>query len=176
MLVFDRLGNLLILYGINVAGALVVAVIGWWAARLIERAVRRALLASSHVDPTVVGFLSSVARYATLAVALVVVLQLVGVQGTSLVAVIGAASLAIGLALQGTLANVAAGVMLLLFRPFRAGDKIEVAGKKGEVKSLNLFMTELAADDDVQILIPNAQVWGTPLTNFSAYARARRMG
>ena len=129
MLVFDRLGNLLILYGINVAGALVVAVIGWWAARLIERAVRRALQASPHVDPTVVGFLSSIARYAALAVAFVVVLQLVGVQATSLVAVIGAASLAIGLALQGTLANVAAGVMLLIFRPFRAGDKIEVAGK-----------------------------------------------
>jgi small conductance mechanosensitive channel len=169
----DRLGNLLVLYGINLAGGIVVAVAAFWACGLVERAVRRALLASPHMDPTVASFLSSLARYATLAVAFVVVLQLIGIQATSLVAVIGAGSLAIGLALQGTLSNMAAGVMLLIFRPFRIGDKIEVACKKGEVRSLNLFMTELAADAEVQILIPNAQVWGAPITNFSAYVRAR---
>jgi small conductance mechanosensitive channel len=173
MLDLDRLGNLLIVYGIDLAGAIVVAIAGWWLASLIERAVRRAMQASGHVDPTVVGFLSSIARYATLIVALVVVLQLLGVQATSLVAVIGAASLAIGLALQGTLANIAAGVMLLIYRPFQAGDQIEVANKKGRVQGLNLFMTELASDDNNQILIPNSQVWGQPLTNFTAYARRR---
>ncbi len=173
MLDLDRLGNLLVVYAIDLAGAIVVAIVGWTLAGVIERAVRRALRASGHIDPTVVGFLSSIARYATLIVAFVVVLQLLGVQATSLVAVIGAASLAIGLAMQGTLANVAAGVMLLIFRPFQAGDEIEVAGKKGRVQSLNLFMTELASDDNNQILIPNAQVWGQPLTNFTAYKRRR---
>jgi small conductance mechanosensitive channel len=167
----DHLGNLFVLYGINFAGALIVALAGWWAARFAERATRRALLATSQMDLMVAGFLSSFVRYALLVLTFVVILQLVGVQATSLVAVVGAASLAIGLALQGTLSHIAAGVMLLMFRPFQVGDKIEVAGKKGTVKSLNLFMTELASEDDVQILIPNGQVWGAPLTNFSAYAR-----
>ena len=168
----DRLGNLLVLYGINLLGPLLVALLGWWAARLSERVARRAL-AASHVDPTVAGFLSSLARYAVLVVAFLVVLQVIGVQATSLVAVLGAASLAVGLALQGTLSNMAAGVMLLVFRPFRVGDSIEVAGKSGTVRNLNLFMTELAGGDNVQVLIPNGQIWGAPLTNFSAYPTRR---
>ena len=168
----DRLGNLLALYGINFVGALLIALIGWWAARLSERLTRRAF-AASQVDPTVAGFLSSLARYAVLIVALLVVLQVIGIQATSLVAVLGAASLAIGLALQGTLTNMAAGIMLLLFRPFRVGDSIEVAGKSGTVRNLNLFTTELAGGDNVQVLIPNAQVWGAPLTNLSAYPMRR---
>ena len=175
MLDFDRLGNLLILYGINLAGGIVVAVLAFWACGLVERAVRRALLASPHMDPTVASFLSSFARYATLIVGFVVVLQLIGVQATSLVAVVGAGSLAIGLALQGTLSNMAAGVMLLLFRPFRIGDTIEVVGKRGQVKTLNLFMTELVNDENVQIFIPNGQVWGSPLSNFSTYTRGGGM-
>jgi small conductance mechanosensitive channel len=103
----------------------------------------------------------------------VVILQIIGIQATSLVAVIGAASLAIGLALQGTLSNMAAGVMLLLFRPFRLGDTIEVGGITGTVKNLNLFMTEIASGDNVQVLIPNGKVWGNAITNFSTYATRR---
>ena len=128
----DRLGNLLVLYGINILGAFLVALVGWWAARLSERLTQRAL-AVSQIDPTVAGFLSSLAHYAVLIVALLVVLQIIGIQATSLVAVLGAASLAIGLALQGTLTNRA----VLVFRPFRVGDSIEVAGKSGTVKNLN---------------------------------------
>jgi small conductance mechanosensitive channel len=169
----DRLGGLLVVYGINVLGALVAALVGWWAAGLAGRWARRALLASGHMDAMVAGFLSSLARYAVLVVAFLVILQLIGIQATSLVAVLGAASLAIGLALQGTLANMAAGVMLLLFRPFRIGDSIEVAGKNGTVKDLNLFMTELASGDNVKVLIPNGLVWGTTLTNLSAYPTRR---
>jgi small conductance mechanosensitive channel len=170
---FDRLGNLLVLYGINFLGAVVIALIGWWAARMVERVTRRALMSSSHMDPTVATFLSSLAHYAVMIVAFVVILQIVGIQATSLVAVLGAASLAIGLALQGTLSNMAAGVMLLIFRPFRLGDSVEVAGKSGTVKNLNLFMTELASGDNVQVLIPNGQVWGAALTNLSAYPTRR---
>jgi small conductance mechanosensitive channel len=173
MLDFDRLGNLLVLYGINFIGAVLVALIGWWVAGMIGGATRRTLMASSHMDPTVGAFLSSLAYYAALVVAFAVILQIIGIQATSLVAVLGAASLAIGLALQGTLSNMAAGVMLLIFRPFRIGDSIEVAGKSGTVKNLNLFMTELAGGDNVQVLIPNGQVWGTAMTNFSAYPTRR---
>jgi small conductance mechanosensitive channel len=170
---FDRLGTLFVVYGLNVLGALVIAIAGWWLAGVFERVSRRALLSTSHMDVTVAAFLSSLVRYALLAVTLVLMLQVVGIQATSLVAVLGATSLAIGLALQGTLSNMAAGVMLLLFRPFRIGDSIEVAGKSGTVKNLNLFMTELASGDNVQVLIPNGQVWGQALTNTSAYGTRR---
>ncbi|GLS19028.1 hypothetical protein GCM10007874_20450 [Labrys miyagiensis] len=164
----NGLGNLFIVYGINCLGALAIALVGWWAAGLLERLALRALI-SSHMDPIVATFLASLVRYSVMVLMFVLILQVVGIQATSLVAVLGAASLAIGLALQGTLSNMAAGVMLLLFRPFRLGDAIEVAGKAGTVKNLNLFMTELASGDNVQILIPNGQVWGSPITNTSAY-------
>jgi small conductance mechanosensitive channel len=173
MLNLNGLSEILVLYGINFAGALAVAVIGWWIAVLIERGIHRALMVSPHMDPTVATFLASLARYGVLVVAFVAILQIIGIQATSLVAVIGAASLAIGLALQGTLSNMAAGVMLLLFRPFRLGDTIEVGGITGTVKNLNLFMTEVAGGDNVQVLIPNGKVWGNAITNFSTYPTRR---
>lgn len=163
------LSNLVVVYGINVLGALAIAAVGWWIAGLVQRVVNRGLLGITHMDATVATFLASLAYYATLAVTGVLMLQTVGIQATSLVAVLGAASLAVGLALQGTLSNVAAGVMLLLFRPFRLGESIEVAGKRGTVKALNLFLTEIATGDNVQVLIPNSQVWGAAITNFSTY-------
>ena len=170
----EHLGNLFVLYGINFVGGIIVAILGWWGSKTAGSVTRRALMTSSHIDPMVAGFLSGMARYTLLVVTLVVVLQLIGIQATSLVAVVGAASLSVGLALQGTLSNMAAGVMLLVFRPFRIGDKIEVADKNGTVKALNLFVTELVNDNNVQVLMPNGQVWGVPLTNFSAYSRAER--
>lgn len=170
---FDHLGNLFFAYVIDFVGAVLIAVVGWWLAGVIERSTRRALMSSPHMDLTVGTFLSSLARYATLVIVFVIILQVIGVQATSLVAVIGAASLAIGLALQGTLSHMAAGVMLLIFRPFRIGDSIEVAGKSGTVKNLNLFMTELASGDNVQVLIPNGQVWGAAMSNLSAYGTRR---
>ena len=172
---FDHLGNLVFAYVIDFAGALLIAVVGWWLASVIERGTRRALM-SSHMDLTVGTFLASLARYATLVIVFVIILQVVGIQATSLVAVIGAASLAIGLALQGTLSHMAAGVMLLIFRPFRIGDSLEVAGKSGKsgtVKNLNLFMTEIASGDNIQVLIPNGQVWGAAMSNLSAYETRR---
>jgi len=169
----QQIGGLFVVYGVNVLGALLIAITGWWVSGLSERMTHRALLSSSHMDRTVAAFLSSLVRYGLLAVTLVLILQVVGIQATSLVAVIGASSLAIGLALQGTLSNMAAGVMLLIFRPFKLGDSIEVAGKSGTVQNLNLFTTELAGGDHVQILIPNGQVWGQALINNSAYGTRR---
>jgi small conductance mechanosensitive channel len=167
------LGNLAVIYGIRIMSAVVIALIGWWLAGVVQRLTHRALLNAAHMDMTVGAFLASLVYYAVLVVAFVLMLQVVGIQATSLVAVLGAASLAIGLALQGTLSNMAAGVMLLIFRPLRIGDSIEVAGKSGTVKNLNLFMTELASGDNVQVLIPNGQVWGAAMTNFSAYPTRR---
>lgn len=170
----DRLGSLLFVYSSHLLGALAVALIGLFIAGRVERITRRALLAAPHMDPTVGAFLSSFAYYAVLLVVVLIILQVIGIQATSIVAVLGAATLAIGLALQGTLSNVAAGIMLLIYRPFRLGDIIEVAGKRGVVRNLNLFMTELGSSDNIQVLIPNALVWGAAaLTNFSVYPRRR---
>jgi small conductance mechanosensitive channel len=115
-----------------------------------------------------VSFFASLAKYIILAVTIIAVLNQFGVETTSLVAVIGAAGLAIGLALQGTLSNIAAGVMLLIFRPFKVDDFIEVAGHAATVKELNLFFTQLATADNIRIIIPNAQIWGGSLKNFSS--------
>ena len=165
----EELGNLFILYGLNILYAVGLLVIGWWIASFVERVVLRALAATHRVDPTVAGFLGSIARYGVLVIVGVAVLQRFGIQTTSIIAVLGATSLAIGLALQGTLANVAAGVMLLLFRPFKLGDQVEVGGQAGTVKGLTLFTTELASGDNIQVLIPNGKVWGAPIINKSAY-------
>jgi small conductance mechanosensitive channel len=165
------LGNIFILYGLNIIYALGLIVIGWWIATFVERIILRALHATHRVDPTVAGFLGSIARYAILVFVGVAVLQRFGIQTTSIIAVLGATSLAIGLALQGTLSNLAAGVMLLLFRPFRVGDSVEVGGEAGTVRGLTLFTTEIAAGDNVQVLIPNGKVWGSAIVNKSAYGQ-----
>ncbi|MCK1622481.1 mechanosensitive ion channel [Bradyrhizobium sp. 160] len=166
---FDTLKASLVLYGLNAIYAILLFAIGWYLSGAMQRFVTRVLSVTHRVDPLVTLFVASVARYAVLAVIGIAVLQLFGIQTASLVAVLGATSLAIGLALQGTLSNLAAGVMLLLFRPFHIGDDVEVAGKAGKVKSLSLFMTELVALDNTQILLPNGQVWGAAIINHSAY-------
>ena len=169
----EQLGNLFILYGLNVLYAVGLMVAGWWIATVVERVIARGLSVTHRVDQTVIGFVASMARYAILVFVGVAVLQRFGIQTTSIIAVLGATSLAIGLALQGTLANLAAGVMLLLFRPFRIGDSVEVGGEAGTVKDLSLFTTELASGNNVQVLIPNGKVWGSPIINQSAYAKRR---
>ncbi len=136
---------------------------------------RRALgrVHRKNPDPTLESFVSSLVRYAVVAVGLVAVLQQLGVQATSIIAVLGAASLAIGLALQGALSNVAAGVMILLFRPYKVGDVIETSTRNGTVKSLDLLFTEIATPDNVKVMIPNSKVFGDVILNYSTH-RTRR--
>ena len=117
--------------------------------------------------------LANLLRYFVLILVLIAVLAQFGVQTASLITVFGAASLAIGLALQGTLQNVAAGVMLLFFRPFRIGDYVEAGGKAGTVTAIDLFLTEFATPDNVRILVPNAQIWGNPVVNYSHHKTRR---
>ena len=155
-------------YGINVVGALVIIVVGFMAAGWVRRALDRALSRSGKMDATLVRFFGSLVRYAIIAFVIIAALQRFGVEATSLVAVFGAAGLAIGLALQGTLSNVAAGVMLLMFRPFKIGDFVDIGGQAGTVKEVGLFTTELATGDNVKIIMPNGQIWGSAIKNFSA--------
>lgn len=141
---------------------------GWLRRRLTNLGGRHA-----HLDVTLFNFLGNVARYVVIGFAFLFVLNTFGVQTTSVVAVIGAAGLAIGLALQGTLSNVAAGVMIVFFRPIKIGDFVEVNGQMGTVKDITLNFIELANISNVQIIIPNSQVWGNTIVNYSTYDTRR---
>ncbi len=160
-------------YGLDVVGAIVILVIGLVVSGWVSRAVRSGLSRVKSVDSMLRGFFASMAKYFVIAITLIAVLERFGVETTSFVAVLGAAGLAIGLALQGTLSNVAAGVMLLLFRPFKVGDYVEVAGLSGTVADVSLFTTELTTPDNVQIVTPNSDIWGTAIKNYSHHATRR---
>ncbi len=160
---------------VNLVVAALILILTFWVAGMAARFMRRTLnrVHRNNPDPTLESFSASLARYAIVAVGLVAVLQQLGVQATSIIAVLGAASLAIGLALQGALSNVAAGVMILLFRPYRVGDVIETSARNGTVKSLDLLFTEIATPDNVKVIIPNSKVFGDVILNYSTH-RSRR--
>lgn len=154
-------------YGADVLGAAAILIVGWIAAGWAEHVTRRALERVPKIEATLRSFLAHIARYAVLVFVVIAVLNQFGVQTTSIIALVGAAGLAVGLALQSTLQNVAAGMMLLLLRPFRVGDAIEVDGNVGTVVEVGVFTTELRTADGVFRLVPNAQLWNKPLLNYS---------
>ena len=166
--------ELLTTYGLRFIGAVIILVIGWTVAGRVAKYVRNACARTERIDVTLGAFFGSLGRYAIITFTLIAVLNQFGVQTASLIAVLGAAGLAIGLSLQGTLSHLASGVLLLLFRPFKIGDYIEVGGHSGTVENLSLFMTELSMPDGVQILIPNGQVWDQAMKNYS-HSPIRRM-
>lgn len=153
--------------------ALIVLIIGWMIAGVIKGLVKRRLNAIPNMDATLANFLASMSKWVILLMVLVAVLGIFGVEATSLVAILGASTLAIGLALQGTLSDLAAGFMLVLFRPYKLGQYVDIGGTSGTVVDLNLFMTELVTLDNVQIIIPNGQAWGSIITNYSHHDTRR---
>ncbi|MEN8185344.1 MAG: mechanosensitive ion channel domain-containing protein [Myxococcota bacterium] len=159
-------------WGLKVLGALAVLVIGRLVAGGLGRGARRAL-ERAGVDASLVPFASNLVYYLALAVVVVAVLNLFGIQTASLIAVLGAAGLAVGLAMQGTLSNFAAGVMLLIFRPFKHGDYVAVAGVEGAVQEIGVFSTTLHTPDNVRITISNASIYGDTIKNYSANATRR---
>ena len=167
----DWLGKL----AVNLVVAALILFVTFWVAGWLAGVARRGLgrVHRKNPDPTLESFIASLVRYAVVAVGLVAVLQQVGVQATSIIAVLGAASLAIGLALQGALSNVAAGVMILLFRPYKVGDVIETSTRNGTVKSLDLLFTEIATPDNVKVMIPNSKVFGDVIVNYSTHRNRR---
>jgi len=169
---WHRLSELGAEYTPRAIGALIFIVAAWsfaaWLARVAGRTLARA-----HVEVTLAKFLSNIIRWAIIALSIVVCLSIFGVQAASFAAVIGSIGLAVGLALQGSLSNVAAGVMLLLFRPFRVGDAISVAGQSGVVDEVELFSTRIDTADKRRIIIPNAQVFNAVLEN-TTYHPLRR--
>lgn len=162
-------------FAVNLLVAVLILAVTFWLAKTMSGVVRRALtqVHKRNPDPTLASFGASLTRYLIIFVGIIAVLGQLGVQTTSILAVLGAASLAVGLALQGTLSNVAAGVMLLIFRPYRVGDTIETSTRKGVVKSLDLFVTELAMGDNTMVVVPNGKVFGDVILNYTHYPRHR---
>ena len=159
--------NQLASYALDAVGALVILLVGWWIAGRTQYLVRRALDRVPRIDDTLKPFLSSSVRYFVIVITFVAVLAEFGVQTTSIIAVLGAAGLAIGLALQGTLQNIAAGIMLLVLRPFRVGEYIDAGGVSGTVDAINLFTTDMTTYDGIYRSVPNAELWNRNILNYS---------
>lgn len=158
---------LIVAYSFSVLGAIVLIVAGYIVAGVVERSVYAGLGKFRGFDATLRQFFARIARYAVLIVVIVMVLGQFGVQTASIIAAIGAIGLAIGLALQGTLQNIAAGIMLLVLRPFRVGEYVEVGSVAGTIEEIGLFATRLRTFDGIFVLAPNSSLWNEPVRNLT---------
>jgi len=154
-------------YGLNILGAVVILIIGWLIASWASKRVRKACEKSERIDKTLTPILSQTVKVLILIATVIAVLNRFGVETTSLVALLGVAGLAVGLALQGTLSNFSAGVMLMLFRPFNVGDAVNISGVMGVVDEIGLFSTQMHTFDNIFMIIPNSNIWGANISNFS---------
>lgn len=157
---------LLLSYAVNIVAAIAIIIVGMIVARIISNAANRVMRAR-HIDATVADFLSALVRYGIIAFTLIAALGRVGVQTASVIAVLGAAGLAIGLALQGSLSNLAAGVLLVTFRPFRSGEYVDLGGVAGTVLQVQIFSTTLRTIDGRIIVVPNGKIIAGNIVNFS---------
>jgi len=154
----------------NVLIAALILIVGVFIAKKVDRLICGIGAKYQKLDDTLFRFLGSLGKYVVLAFVAIAVLNRFGVQTASIVALLGAAGLAVGLALQGTLSNLAAGVMLLIFRPYKVGDFINAASQFGQVQQIDLFTTILQTFDNQQIIVPNSQIWGSQITNHSHHS------
>lgn len=171
---FSQLAALAVQYSFSIVGALVLLVVGWVLSGIISRWTYRGLGKIHGIDETLARFFQSLVHYGLLVLVFVAVLGQFGVQTTSVVAALGAAGLAIGLALQGTLQNIAAGIMLLVLRPLRVGEYIETGSVKGFILEIGLFATEMQTADGLYLMAPNSTLWNTPITNHSREMKRRQ--
>ena len=170
--IVEKLYGLLALYGIKVIAAIAILVIGNWIAKIFRKVVNN-VMKKREVDPTLGTFAASLTYYALIAFVVLAALSQLGIQTTSFIAVIGAAGLAIGLALQGSLANFAAGFLMIIFRPFKVGDYIEGAGTAGTVEQIQIFTTQLQTPDNKTVIIPNASLTSNNIVNYSTKGTRR---
>ena len=157
----------IVLYGLKAIGAIAIFFLGWFIAKGV-RVIIRKMLQKGHVDETLVSFVSSVTYVGVMAFVVIAALGQLGIQTASFIAIIGAAGLAVGLALQGSLANFAAGVLMIIFKPFKVGDYIEGGGVSGAVEEIGIFTTELKSPDNKKIIVPNAKMTSDNIVNYSA--------
>ncbi|AFY39212.1 MscS Mechanosensitive ion channel [[Leptolyngbya] sp. PCC 7376] len=159
-------------FGIRFLVALIVLAIGLLVAKVLRNLIK-AIMSKAKVDMTITNFVGNLTYIACIALLVVVVLEQIGIATTSFVAVLGAAGLALGLAMQGSLSNFASGFLLVIFRPFKIGDRIEAGGVEGEVEEISLLTTSLTASDNRKIIIPNSKIYNDNIINFSAYPTSR---
>ncbi|WP_164749760.1 mechanosensitive ion channel domain-containing protein [Nitratireductor alexandrii] len=169
----EQAGALAVEYSFSVLGAVILLIAGFIVAGVVERSAYRGLGGVRGFDETLKKFLSKTARYGVLVITVVAVLAQFGVQTASILAALGAAGLAIGLALQGTLQNIAAGIMLLVLRPFRVGEYVDAGSVSGSIVEIGLFATELKTVDGLFVLAPNSELWNSPVTNYTRNALRR---
>jgi len=170
--VVEQIIDALTLYGMKILAAVIIIVVGFWLAKMVKNCFVKSLQ-KKEVDPTLIGFFSSMLHGGLVIFVIIAAIGKLGVQTTSFVAVIGAAGLAVGLALQGSLSNFASGVLLILFKPFKAGDFIKAGGEAGVVVEVGILTTEMKTPDNVQIIMPNSQIMGGSITNVSTHPTRR---
>ena len=154
-------------HGINVLSAIVILIIGWAAANYFARKVETKARKSGKIDNTIIPLLAKLTRFTVILITILAVLNQFGVQTASVIALLGAAGLAVGLALQGTLTNIASGIVILVLKPFKVGDAVDIGGTMGVVDEIGLFVTEMHAFDNIAITMPNSKVWGNTIKNYS---------
>lgn len=155
----DKIYGYFVQYGLNILAAVLIFVIGKWLAHFVSRIIERALV-RSHVKPTLVSFTKNISYYVILVFVVIATLNKLGIETNSFIAIVGAAGLAVGLALQGSLSNFAAGVMLVLFEPLGVGDYVEAGGATGKVEEVQIFSTIIRTDDNKKVIVPNAKITG----------------
>ncbi|WP_069132378.1 mechanosensitive ion channel family protein [Rhodohalobacter halophilus] len=169
----EELTPMFVEHGLSVVGAVVILLLGWWLAGWAKKKVMKKGQAAKGVDNTLVPILGQTTKILILIITILAVLGQFGVETTSIVAVLGASALAVGLALQGTLSNVASGIMLLILRPFKIGDAVNIGGTTGVVDAIGLFTTELHSFDNIGISMPNSKVWGSEIQNMNRFDKRR---
>lgn len=170
--ILDKIYQLLTVYGLKVLAALAIFVVGRWVAKGVRKLVER-MMTKGKVDPTLITFTSNMAYIGLLAFIVIAALGQLGIQTTSFIAILGAAGLAVGLALQGSLSNFAAGFLLIIFRPFKVGDLIEAAGVFGVVEAIQIFTTQLKTADNKTVIIPNAKLTDDNIVNWTVKGTRR---
>jgi len=169
---FEKAYELIVVYGLRVLAAVVILIVGRWVALGLARLIKR-IMVRSKVDETLVSFVRNLSYVALMAFVIIAALNQLGIQTASFIAVLGAAGLAVGLALQGCLGNFAAGVLMIIFKPFKVGDFIDAAGTAGTVEKIEIFTTQLKTPDNKTVIIPNAKVTGDNITNFTVKGTRR---
>ncbi|WP_343217730.1 mechanosensitive ion channel family protein [Desulfatitalea alkaliphila] len=170
--VLETVWELVVIYGLKVLAAIVILIVGRWVSMAVRKLVRR-LMARAEIDETIVSFVGNLVYVALLAFVVIAALSQLGIQTTSFIAILGAAGLAVGLALQGSLANFAAGFLMIIFRPFRVGDYIEGGGVAGTVEEIQIFTTTLKTPDNKTVIVPNAKMTGDNIVNWSTKGTRR---
>lgn len=171
-LILEKVRTVGIEYGLRIISAAVVLFLGLWIAKMMKRGLVR-LMTARKLDPTLISFLSSLSHMALKVFVIIVTLNKLNIPTASFITVLGAAGLAVGLALQGSLSNFASGVLMIIFKPIKVGDFVQAGGEMGGVEEIGIFTTVLKSPDNKKVIIPNSQITGGTITNFNANGTRR---